>query len=271
MTSALDLTSGSELLAAYGALAVLLVTFVEAGLLVVGFFVPGDTLLFPAGVLCAAGTGTAGHQGPYLTLWQVLLCAAVGSLAGTQLGFVIGRHGGTSLLARSRGTRLRRATARSEQLLERYGWRKAIVFGRFVPMVRSVLGPAAGLLRVPTATFTFWQVVGGLLWTQGTILAGYALGASFPGIDHYLLPLVLALVALSLLPLLFSRRGGRGDAEEADEADGTDEADAARAGGAGEADGTPAGGRGSASGRAEERADQRAGGRAAGGPDERPR
>ncbi|MFE2910978.1 DedA family protein [Kitasatospora indigofera] len=269
MTSALDLTSGSELLAAYGALAVLLVTFVEAGLLVVGFFVPGDTLLFPAGVLCAAGTGTAGHQGPYLTLWQVLLCAAVGSLAGTQLGFVIGRHGGTSLLARSRGTRLRRATARSEQLLERYGWRKAIVFGRFVPMVRSVLGPAAGLLRVPTATFTFWQVVGGLLWTQGTILAGYALGASFPGIDHYLLPLVLALVALSLLPLLFSRGGGRGDA---DEADGTDEGDAGRAGGAGEADGTAAGGRGSASGRAEERADQRAGGRrAAGGPDERPR
>lgn len=268
MTSALDLTSGSELLAAYGALAVLLVTFVEAGLLVVGFFVPGDTLLFPAGVLCAAGTGTAGHRGPYLTLWQVLLCAAVGSLAGTQLGFVIGRHGGTSLLARRRGTRLRRATARSEQLLERYGWRKAIVFGRFVPMVRSVLGPAAGLLRVPTATFTFWQVVGGLLWTQGTILAGYALGASFPGIDEYLLPLVLALVALSLLPLLFSRRGGRGDAAGADEAD---EADARRESDAGEAGPKAAGGRGSAGGRAGERADQRAGGRAAGGPDERPR
>jgi membrane-associated protein len=206
MTLALDFTSGSSLLAAYGALAVLLVTFAEAGLLVVGFFVPGDTLLFPAGVLCASGSTAAAHHGPYLTLWQVLLCAAVGATVGAQLGFVIGRHGGQALLARSRSARLRRTAARSEQLLARYGRRKAIVLGRFVPMVRTVLGPLAGVLRVPTRTFTVWQVVGGLLWTQSTILAGYALGRSVPSIDNYLLPVVLGVVALSMLPLLFTRR-----------------------------------------------------------------
>jgi membrane-associated protein len=206
MTSALDFTSGSALLAAYGALAVLLVTFVESGLLVVGFFVPGDTLLFPAGVLCASGSTAAAHQGPYLSLWQVLLGAAIGSVAGTQLGYLIGRHGGQGLLARSHSVRLKNAAARSEQLLDRYGQRRAIVLGRFVPVVRSVLGPLAGALRVPTRTFLLWQVVGGLAWTQGTVLAGYALGSSFPGIDSYLLPIVLAVVALSALPLLFARR-----------------------------------------------------------------
>ncbi|MCX4744226.1 DedA family protein [Kitasatospora sp. NBC_01287] len=213
MTSALDFTSGSSLLAAYGALAVLLVTFAEAGLLVVGFFVPGDTLLFPAGVLCASAPTAATHHGPYLTLWQVLLCAAVGSLVGTQVGFLIGRHGGQALLSRSRSARLKSVAVRSEDLLDRYGQRKAIVLSRFVPMVRTVLGPLAGALRVPVRTFTLWQVVGGLLWTQTTVLAGYALGASVPGIDNYLLPVVLGLVVLTTLPLLLSKRRSSGSGE----------------------------------------------------------
>ncbi|MFI9275189.1 DedA family protein [Kitasatospora sp. NPDC052896] len=209
MTAALNFTSGSSLLAAYGALAVLLVTFAEAGLLVVGFFVPGDTLLFPAGVLCAGDPTGAAHHGPYLTLWQVLLCAAVGSIAGTQLGFVIGRRGGQALLSHSRSARLKSTASRSAELLARYGHRKAIVLGRFVPMVRTVLGPAAGALRVPTRTFTLWQVIGGLAWTQGTVLAGWALGASFPGTENYLLPVILLIVVVSTLPLLLSRRKGR--------------------------------------------------------------
>ncbi|MFD9130802.1 DedA family protein [Kitasatospora sp. NPDC059571] len=233
MTSALDFTSGSSLLAAYGALAVLLVTFVEAGFLVVGFFVPGDTLLFPAGVLCASAPASAAHQGPYLSLWQVLLCAAVGSVAGTQLGYLIGRHGGQGLLVRTRSVRLKSAATRSEDLLDRYGQRRAIVLGRFVPLVRSVLGPLAGALRVPTRTFTIWQVVGGLLWTQGTVLAGYALGTSVPGIDSYLLPVVLGVVALSLLPLVFSRRRkGRTGADGAADGAGSDDDGAADRSGA---------------------------------------
>ncbi|MEU9128678.1 VTT domain-containing protein, partial [Kitasatospora sp. NPDC048540] len=132
LLAAVDPTSGSSLLAAFGALAVLVVTFAESGLLVVGFFLPGDTLLLPAGVLCAAGA----DHGPRLSLWQVMLCAAVGAVAGAQVGFLIGRHGGRTALARTRSARLRSAAARGESLLRRYGYRKAIVFGRFVPLVR---------------------------------------------------------------------------------------------------------------------------------------
>ncbi|GJF33102.1 membrane protein [Kitasatospora sp. NE20-6] len=199
---AVDPTSGSSLLAAFGALAVLVALFAESGLLVVGFFLPGDTLLLPAGVLCATGDGS----GPHLSLWQVMLCAAVGSVAGAQLGFLIGRHGGRTALARTRSGRLRSAAARGEALLRRYGYRKAIVLGRFVPVVRTVLGPLAGMLDVPTRTFTVWQIVGSLLWSQSMVLAGYWLGAAVPGIEHYLWLLVAAAVVVSLLPLLFRSR-----------------------------------------------------------------
>ncbi|MFE7270939.1 DedA family protein [Streptomyces sp. NPDC057623] len=189
---------GSSVLATFGALGVLAVVFAESGLLVVGFFLPGDTLLFPAGVLCAASA----DQAPRLVLWQVMLCAAVGAVVGGQVGFVLGRHGGRALLARTSKRGIRDAAARAEKLLARYGYGKALVIGRFVPMVRTVLHPAAGALGVPTRTFTVWQIVGGLLWSQSLVLAGYTLGASVPDIDNYLLPLVAVVVILSLLPLL---------------------------------------------------------------------
>ena len=93
------------MLAAFGALGVLVVIFAESGLLVVGFFLPGDTLLLPAGVLCAGGGG----QAPRLELWQVLLCAAVGAVAGGQVGYLLGRRGGKALLTRPSGEPVRRA------------------------------------------------------------------------------------------------------------------------------------------------------------------
>jgi membrane-associated protein len=197
----------ASLLAAFGALGVLVVIFAESGLLVVGFFLPGDTLLFPAGVLCAG----SGHQAPRLELWQVLVCAAVGAVAGAQVGFLLGRRGGRALLARTSNRRLKEGAARTEKLLARYGYGKALVIGRFVPMLRTVLHPAAGALGVPTRTFTVWQVVGGLLWSQSLVLAGYILGSSVPDIEDYLLPLVAVVLALSLLPLLAEARRTRRD------------------------------------------------------------
>jgi len=197
----------ASLLAAFGALGVLVVIFAESGLLVVGFFLPGDTLLFPAGVLCAG----SGHQAPRLELWQVLVCAAVGAVAGGQVGFLLGRRGGRALLAHTSNRRLKEGAARAEKFLARYGYGKALVIGRFVPMLRTVLHPAAGALGVPTRAFTVWQVVGGLLWSQSLVLAGYWLGSSVPHIEDYLLPLVAVIVALSLLPLLTEARRTRRD------------------------------------------------------------
>jgi membrane-associated protein len=182
---------------AFGLVGVLLILFAETGLLV-GFFLPGDSLLFTAGLLC---TGSA-DQAVHLSLGPLLIAAALGALAGAQCGYLLGRKAGGALLARGHSTRLREGARRAEELLERYGYAKAVVLARFVPVVRTVLNPMAGALGVPVRTFTVWQVVGGLTWSLGLTLAGYALGSSIPNVDRYLLPLVALIVVVSLIPLL---------------------------------------------------------------------
>ncbi|MFI1970754.1 hypothetical protein BLA24_09425 [Streptomyces cinnamoneus] len=202
---AVNLLDASSLLAAFGALGIAVVLFAETGLLV-GFFLPGDSLLFTAGLLSRSGA----HAGPHLDLAQVLLASVAGALAGAQCGYALGRRGGRALLARSRNRRLHEGAARAEELLDRYGHARAIVLARFVPVVRTVLNPLAGALGVPPRTFAVWQAGGGLVWTAGLVLAGHALGSAVPHVDRYLLPIVGAVVLLSLLPvaleLLRSRR-----------------------------------------------------------------
>ncbi|MEU6220957.1 DedA family protein [Streptomyces sp. NPDC047022] len=205
---AVNVLDAQSLLAAFGVLGVGVVMFAETGLLI-GFFLPGDTLLFTAGLLCSG----SGQQGVKLSLLPLLICAAVGALAGAQCGYLIGRKAGGTLLARSRSARLKEGARRAEELLERYGHAKAIVLARFVPVVRTVLNPMAGALSVPVRTFTVWQVAGGLVWSLGITLGGYALGSSVPNVDKYLLPIIALIVAISLIPfaleLLRSRRAAK--------------------------------------------------------------
>ncbi|MEV6529334.1 DedA family protein [Streptomyces sp. NPDC051639] len=201
---AVNVLSAQSLLAAFGVLGVGVVMFAETGLLI-GFFLPGDSLLFTAGLLCT-GSGQGGLK---LSLPALLVAAAVGALAGAQCGYLIGRKAGGALLARSGSPRLHAGAQRAEELLERYGHAKAIVLARFVPVVRTVLNPMAGALQVPVRTFTLWQVVGGLVWSLGLTLAGYALGSSIPNVDRYLLPIIAVIIVVSLIPLAAELRRSR--------------------------------------------------------------
>ncbi|MEW2398032.1 DedA family protein [Streptomyces sp. NPDC046862] len=185
----------APLLTAFGTAGVFLVLFAETGLLA-GFFLPGDSLLFAAGLLCTASGG-----GARLSLPGVLLAAAAGALLGAQSGCLIGRRAGRALLARTRSRHLSAGVLRAQGPLARYGHGKAIVVARFIPVVRTVLNPLAGMVRVPARTFAVWQVAGGLVWTVALVLGGYALGASIPNVDRYLLPMVGAIVVLFLLPV----------------------------------------------------------------------
>ncbi|MFC9097468.1 DedA family protein [Streptomyces sp. NPDC057072] len=194
---AVNVLDAQSLLTAFGVVGVGVVLFAETGLLI-GFFLPGDSLLFTAGLLC---TGTA-DRAVQLSLTPLLVSAAVGALAGAQCGYLIGRRAGGALVARSRSQRLHDGMKRAEELLERYGYAKAIVLARFIPVVRTVLNPTAGALEVPVRTFTLWQAIGGLVWAVGVTLAGYVLGSSIPNVDHYLLPLIALIVVVSLIPLL---------------------------------------------------------------------
>jgi membrane-associated protein len=106
--------------------------------------------------------------------------------------------------------------------MDRYGVRRAIVLARFIPVVRTVINPVAGAAGIPAGTFTLWQAIGGLIWSVGVTLAGYALGSRISNIDHYLLPVIAVIVAVSLIPVLIEilrRRGGRSPRPDGEPAD----------------------------------------------------
>ncbi len=138
---ALNPLDSTSLLTSLGALGVFSVLFAETGLLI-GFFLPGDSLLFTAGLLCTTTT-----VGVHLSLPAVLVAAAAGALLGAQTGYLLGRRAGRALLTRTRNAHLLRGAARAEELLNRYGHGKAVVLARFIPVVRTILNPL--VLRSP--------------------------------------------------------------------------------------------------------------------------
>lgn len=199
---ALNPLDSRSLIETLGLLGVLAVVFAETGLLV-GFFLPGDSLLFTAGLLASQGR---------LSLAGLLVGTPLAAVLGAQVGYLIGRGTGERLFARP-DSRFFRAeyVDRARHHLDRFGDAKAIVLARFVPIVRTVLNPLAGVLRLPARTFLLWNTVGGVLWAVGVTLAGYALGSRVPSIDRYLLPVVALIVAVSLVPVVLEVRRARRD------------------------------------------------------------
>ena len=154
---AVNLLDAKSLLSSFGTIGLAVVLFAETGLLI-GIFLPGDSLLFTAGLLCATSRTSSLH----LHLGLVLLAAAGGALAGAQTGYWIGRVAGSRRLFSPERRRLAVAVERTRTFLVRYGEGKALVLARFVPLVRTVINPLAGVIGVPVARFSLWQVVGGL-------------------------------------------------------------------------------------------------------------
>jgi membrane-associated protein len=179
-----------------GALGLFLIIFAETGLLI-GFFLPGDTLLLAAGVLCATPAHATGH----LSLPVVLAATCAGALVGAQTGYLIGRHAGHALLSQPDRGRLRHGAARAREVLDRYGVRRALIIARFIPVIRTAISPLAGATGVPWPAFTIWQAAGGLLWAVSMTLTGYVLGSRLAGVSRYVVPGTGLMVLLSPLPL----------------------------------------------------------------------
>ena len=192
----MGLLDPESLISSFGAIGVFAVLFAETGLLI-GFFLPGDSLLFTAGLLAATPVASAAH----LPLEQVLVAAPAGALLGAQVGYLIGRRAGPALLERPDHPRRYAGVQRARGVLEKYGYGRAVVLGRFIPVVRTLMNPLAGTLGMPAPAFTLWQVVGGLVWSLGIVLAGYLLGSRVPGLERYLLPFVAVVVVVSLVPV----------------------------------------------------------------------
>jgi membrane-associated protein len=203
--AALNPLDAQSLLSSLGALGVFLALFAETGLLI-GFLLPGDSLLFTAGLLCTTSATAKVH----LSLPTVLIAAVAGALLGAEVGYLIGRRAGPAFLDRPDRPRLQMAVVRSREALERYGTGKAIVLARFIPLVRTVLNPMAGTIGVQHRFFTLWQVIGGVVWSVGVTVAGYVLGKQIPSVDKYLLPIIALIIIVSLIPVALELRRSRG-------------------------------------------------------------
>ncbi len=193
-----------------GLIGLLAIVFAESGLLI-GFFLPGDSLLFTAGLLSSQG-----HLAP---LPVILVGCFLAAVAGDQVGYAFGARVGPSLFRRPDSRIFKQEYVdKARAYFERHG-SKTIVLARFVPIVRTFAPILAGVGSMQYRTFVTFNVLGGLLWAVGVTSLGYILGESIPDIDKYLLPIIALIVLLSVLPvaieILRNRRstsqpGGRG-------------------------------------------------------------
>lgn len=180
----------SELIITAGYVGIFAVIFAESGLLI-GFFLPGDSLLFTAGFLASQG---------YFSLPLLCVLCAVGAIAGDSVGYAFGRRVGRRLFMRE-DSRLfkKRHLERAEAFYEKHG-AKTIVLARFMPVVRTFAPIVAGISLMNYRRFVTYNIVGGLLWGVGVTVAGYVLGSTIPDVDKYLLPIIVVIVVVSVLP-----------------------------------------------------------------------
>lgn len=201
------------LVATFGLIGLLAAVFVETGLLV-GFFLPGDSLLFTAGVIVA-------QDHPFVPLWVLLLAVPIAAVAGDQCGYLIGRAAGPAVFERPGAKRLGPAQlARAEAFFAKHGPR-TVVLARFVPVVRTITPVLAGASGMPYRTFLTYNIIGGVLWGVTVPVLGYLLG----GIDFvraHIEIILIAVVVISILPMavnyiLSLRQSSRRLAESAEQ------------------------------------------------------
>jgi membrane-associated protein len=182
-----------------GYVGIALLVFAESGLLI-GIFLPGDTLLFAAGLLAGGGLLS------YAPLAAVVVIAAI---LGDSVGYWFGRNVGQALFKRPDSRIFKQEYLhRTEEFYKKYGAR-AVVLARFIPIIRTITPILAGVARMRYGRFLSYNVLGALVWGAGIVSAGYFLGAAIPGIERYILPISLAIVILSFLPILINVFSGK--------------------------------------------------------------
>ena len=174
---------------AYGLL--FLIVFCETGLVFLPFL-PGDSLLFAVGAVCAGGG---------LNLGLAALTLASAAFAGDNVNYWVGRLMGDQLARRFPTLVRPQHLARTHQFFEKYG-RKTIIFARFVPIVRTFAPIVAGIGQMRYKIFLSYNIIGGLFWTTGMLLVGYFLGGMIPNPDKYILPIAFVIIIVSFLPII---------------------------------------------------------------------
>ncbi|MBI2065145.1 MAG: VTT domain-containing protein [Candidatus Yanofskybacteria bacterium] len=183
----IDLVS---LIKAVGYIGLFAIIFAESGLFV-GFFLPGDSLLFTAGFLASQG---------YLHIVPLALLTFAAAVLGDNFGYAFGKKVGIKIFNREDSIFFHKDHLKTaSRFYEKYGG-KTIVLARFMPVVRTFAPIVAGAGEMKYSHFFFFNLIGGLVWGLGMPLLGYFLGSAIPNIDQYLIPIILAIVLGSILP-----------------------------------------------------------------------
>ena len=166
--------------------------FAETGLLV-GFFFPGDTLLFAGGILASKGI---------FNIVILLTGASIMAIIGDTTGYMIGKKIGPKIFVREDSLFFKQEyVTRAQHFFQKHG-RKTIFLSRYIPIVRTFAPVVAGVGNMPYKTFLVFNMTGGIVWCFSIGLAGYFLGTRIPNIDAYILPIVIGIFVLSFLPVV---------------------------------------------------------------------
>jgi membrane-associated protein len=210
-----DVIDPQELLRSFGTIGLFLIVFAESGLLF-GFFLPGDSLLFTAGLFAAKGD---------LNIVVILIGCFAAAVIGDQVGYLFGRKVGPSIFSRPNSKLFKQEyIQRADEFFESHG-AKTIVLARFVPVVRTFAPILAGVGSMKYRTFLVYNVIGGFIWAVGVTSLGYFLGEQIgeENIDKYLLPIIAVIIFVSILPavieVLRHRRKAKAHALTAAEAE----------------------------------------------------
>ncbi|HEY9624566.1 MAG TPA: DedA family protein [Crinalium sp.] len=182
-----------HLIQSIGYVGVWAIIFAESGLLV-GFFLPGDSLLFTAGFLASQHI-----LNPWILIVGCFICAVLGDSVGYWTGHRVGRR----LFNRNDSWFFHHDhLVKAQSFYDKHG-KKTIILARFTPIIRTFAPIVAGIGSMHYSTFLTYNLLGGLFWTVGITLLGYFLGNVIPDVDRYLLPIVLLIIIVSLLPSLW--------------------------------------------------------------------
>jgi membrane-associated protein len=181
------------LIKAAGYLGLFGIIFAESGLFF-GFFFPGDSLLFTAGFLASKG---------FLNIQFLIVLTFISAVLGDNTGYWFGEKTGPKIFNKEDSLLFHKDHInKAEKFFEKYG-PKTIILARFVPIVRTFTPILAGVGKMRYRTFLLYNLVGGALWTAGVSSLGYFLGQIVPNIDKYLLPIVIAIIIVSVLPNIY--------------------------------------------------------------------
>lgn len=193
MTDLLHYIDPKFLIETLGLLGIIAIVFAESGLFF-GFFLPGDSLLFTAGLFASQG---------HLPIWPLVIGTMLAAIIGDSVGYAFGRRVGPAIFSREESLFFhKKHILRAEGFYERYG-AKTLVLARFVPIIRTFAPIVAGVGRMKYGKFLSYNIIGGILWAGSMTLLGYFLGASVPGIEKHLEVIVISIIILSLVPVIY--------------------------------------------------------------------